>query len=109
MASFNLPPASEQPTSQQLVDMQQQWSKFIGNIATQAKLVSTSRLSFDGRVIDRNLMVSDGINITNNETLSGNMVIKSSSLHEATEMAKSCPILTMGGSVEVRTMIPMQP
>ncbi|CAM4203090.1 hypothetical protein ZONE111905_07935 [Zobellia nedashkovskayae] len=36
------------------------------------------------------------------------MVVKSSSLKDATEMAKGCPILKVGGSVEVRNVIPME-
>ncbi|MBL0146368.1 MAG: hypothetical protein IPP48_12045 [Chitinophagaceae bacterium] len=89
--------------------MHEQWSKFIGAIASQARLVSTNRLSFEGNIINKDLSISNGSNITNNETLSGNMVIKASSLIEATEMAKECPVLAMGGSVEVRAILPMQP
>jgi hypothetical protein len=33
--------------------------------------------------------------------------LKAESLEVATELAKKCPILFMGGSVEVRSLIPM--
>lgn len=95
MLLFRMQPTNQQPTGEQLNAMQQQWSIFIGGIAAQAKLVSTSRLGFDGNLIDKNLNVSSGINMTNNETLSGNMVIKASTLKEATEIAKDCPVLAM--------------
>jgi hypothetical protein len=35
------------------------------------------------------------------------MVLKADSMEAATELAKNCPILMMGGNVEVREIIPM--
>jgi len=35
------------------------------------------------------------------------MVLKEESLDSATELGKKCPILIMGGTVEVRGIIPM--
>jgi hypothetical protein len=42
-----------------------------------------------------------------NQTLGGNMVVRANSLDHAVEMAKGCPILQMGGTVEVRDVVPM--
>ena len=39
--------------------------------------------------------------------VAGNMVLKAESLEVASELAKKCPILFMGGTVEVRTINPM--
>lgn len=100
-------PSNQQPTPEQLTAMQQ-WGAYIGSIAAQAKLVSTSRFGFEGNLIDSSLAVTSGISIANNETLTGNMVVKATSLQEATEIAKGCPVLALGGSVEVRNTIPMQ-
>ncbi|CAM3580239.1 YciI family protein [Zobellia roscoffensis] len=108
MLLFRMQPSTEHPTTDQLSEMQQKWGSFIGGIAAQAKLVSTTRLAFEGATIDNQLNVSTGITIANNETLSGNMVIKATTVKEATEIAKGCPILAMGGSVEVRGIIPME-
>lgn len=108
MLLFRMQPSSQEPTAEQLADMQQQWGIFIGGIAMQGKLVGTSRLGFEGNVIGADLAVTGGFSIANNETLSGNMVVKAASLYEATEMAKGCPVLAMGGSVEVRSIIPME-
>jgi hypothetical protein len=109
MLLFRMQPSNQPPTAEQLGAMQQQWGVYISGIAAQAKLVSTSRLGFEGNLIDSSLLVTSGINITNNQTLAGNMVIKATSLYEATEMAKGCPVLAMGGAVEIRNTIPMQP
>lgn len=108
MLLFRMQPSHQQPTPAQWVAMQQQWGSYIGGIAVQAKLVSTSRLGVDGNCIDSRLALSPGINMVGNETVTGNMVIKAASLQEATEIARECPVLAMGGSVEVRNIIPVQ-
>ena len=108
MFLFRMEPSNKQPTATQIASMQKEWGAFIGTIASQAKLVSTCRIGFEGNLILKDGQVENTINVSNNETLSGNMVVKSSSLKDATEMAKGCPILTLGGSVEVRNVIPME-
>jgi hypothetical protein len=108
MPLFRMAPPNNQPTPEQLAAMQQRWSKFIGGIAPQAKLVSTSRPGFDGCLIDSNMQVSSGLNLVNNQFLSGNMVLKAAGLQEAADLAKDCPVLPMEGSVEVRSMIPLK-
>jgi hypothetical protein len=107
MLLFRYEPTNEQPTQEQLQEMQKQWGAFIGNIAMQGKLVSTHQLGFEGNQIFADQTTKEGIHIAEGQTLSGNMVLKAESLEVATELAKKCPILFMGGSVEVRSLIPM--
>ncbi len=108
MLLFRMQPGNQEPTAEQLNAMQQQWGTFIGGIAAQAKLVSTTRLGFESNLVDKDLNVGNGINIVNSEAISGNMVVKAATLDEATEIAKGCPVLAMGGSVEVRNIIPLE-
>lgn len=108
MLLFRMEPTGHQPTPEQFSAMQQQWGVFISSMATQARLVKASRLGFEGKLIDKDFNINNGINVANNETLTGNMIIKATTLSEAAEMAKGCPILAMGGSVEVRNIIPME-
>lgn len=96
-----------QPTAAELSEMHQQWGAFIGNIAIQEKLVSTHQLGFEGMQISPNKSVTEGICIADKQTLSGTMIVKATSISEAVEMAKDCPILLMGGTVEVRSIQPM--
>ncbi len=107
MLLFRFEPTNEQPTQEQLQEMHKQWGAFIGNIAMQGKLVSTYQLGFEGNQIFADQTTKEGIHIAEAQTLSGNMVLKAESLEVATELAKKCPILFMGGSVEVRSLIPM--
>lgn len=107
MLLFRFEPTNEMPTAEQLQEMEIQWGKFIGNIAMQGKLVSTYQLGFEGKKITANQSIEEGFYVAENQMLSGNMVLKANSIEAATELAKNCPILFMGGSVEVRNVIPM--
>ena len=108
MMIFRFTPNQDfQPTPEQEKEMHEQWGSFIGNIAIQEKLVSTHQLGFEGKLISANKEVSEGISVLENQTAGGNMIVKANSIEEATEMAKNCPILLMGGSVEVRNINPM--
>lgn len=107
MLMFRFEPSNEQPTPEQMQEMQKQWGEFIGNIAMQGKLVSTYQLGFEGTQIFPDRTTKEGIQVADGQTLSGNMVLKADSLEVATELAKKCPILLMGGTVEVRSIIPM--
>jgi hypothetical protein len=101
------PNNSYQPTEAEMNEMHQQWGTFIGQIAMQEKLVSTHQLGFEGKQILADKSVVEGIHVSNNQTLGGNMIVRANSLEEAVEMAKNCPILMMGGAVEVRSIQPM--
>ena len=107
MLLFRMAPSQQAPAADEITQMQNQWKKFIGNIASQAKLVNTSRLAFEGSLIQSNGEVTNQILIENNQTLSGNMIVKASNLTEAENLAKHCPVLFASGSVEVRSLIPM--
>jgi hypothetical protein len=96
-----------QPTETEMSDMQQQWGAFIGGLAIQERLVSTYQLGFEGKRIFADSTVQEGINIAEKQTLGGNMVVKAGSLEQAVALAKGCPILSMGGTVEVRNIMPM--
>ncbi len=107
MLLFRMEPSNQQPTPEQLSEMHKQWGDFIGNIAMQGKLVSTHQLSFEGKQIAANQSITESIYIANNQTLAGNMVLKAISIDQAVTLAKKCPILLMGGTVEVRQIQPM--
>lgn len=109
MLIFRFTPNFEyHPTTEENAQMHEQWGRFIGEIALKEKLVSTHQLGFEGRQIDTNQNISNEICVQENQTIGGNMIVRSNSIEEATELAKGCPILSMGGSVEVRSIIPME-
>jgi len=109
MMVFRFEPNFEyQPTAQEQKEISEQWGSFIGNIAIKEKLVSTHQLGFEGKQIFSDLSTKDEISITDRKTIGGNMIVKANSIEEATTMAKESPILKIGGSVEVRSIIPME-
>lgn len=52
-------------------------------------------------------VVTDGPYIESKELVSGFYILNAESLEEATELSKGCPILKLGGSIEVREIMKM--
>lgn len=85
-----------------------QWRDWMGSIAAQNKLANPgNRLGFDAKVLKPNNVITDGPFVELKEMVSGYIVVKTDTLDEAVELAKGCPILQVGGSVEVRSVIAM--
>ncbi len=89
----------------------QAWMKqtmdWIGSISAQNKFVSGTGLPFDGaRVVkttNAKKVVTNGPFGDIKETIGGLIVVKASSIDEAVEFAKGCPVLQgEGNSLEVR-------
>ena len=109
MMMFRFEPIQDyQPTEEELNGQQQKWGTWIGGIAAQAKLVDTNQLGFEGKLLYPDLSVKDGIYVSENKTLGGNMIVRAASIDQAMELAKGCPILEMGGFVEVRDIVSMK-
>ena len=93
---------------EQIQAMMKPWQDWIGSIAAQNKLVTAgNRLTAEGNVVKPNNVVTNGPYVETKEAIGGYTIIKADSLEEATAMSKDCPILMVGGSVEVRMIIPM--
>ena len=93
---------------EQLQVMMKPWQDWMGSIAAQNKLVDQgNRLEADGKVVKPNNMVTNGPYVEIKEAIGGYTIIRAASIEEATEVSKSCPILQVGGNVEVRAIIPM--
>jgi hypothetical protein len=108
MFLFRFEPTNNyQPTEVEMTEQYQAWGAFIGGIAIQERLVSTHQLGFSGKQIFADSSIADGMSILANQSLGGNMVVTANNLDHAVEMAKGCPILQMGGTVEVRDVVPM--
>jgi hypothetical protein len=101
------PDFSQQPSPEELAEMGQQWGAYFGGLAMQEKLVSTHQLGFEGVQVSADHTVTEGIHIVNHMTMGGNLIVRANTIAEATEIAKGCPILLMGGTVEVRSITPM--
>ena len=99
----------QQLSPEQMQAMMKPWQDWMGSLAAQNKLVSSgARLERDGKVVKSDKVVSDGPYVEIKEAIGGYIVIRATSLDEAAEMSKECPILQVNGSVEVRCLIPME-
>jgi hypothetical protein len=99
---------NQQLSPQQMQAIMTEWQNWMGGIAAQNKLASSGyRLGTDIATIKPGNVVTDGPYAEIKEMLSGLIVVKAASLAEATAIGKGCPILTVGGSVEVRSVIIM--
>jgi hypothetical protein len=95
------------PSAEQMQASMKQWQDWMGGIAAQGKFVSTSRLSPAGKTLSPNKIITDGPFAEVKEIIGGYLVVKTESIDEAMELAQGCPILEVGGKVEVRPIIPM--
>ena len=99
-ADYNAMPAG---TPEQMEAMTKRWMDWIAGIAKQNKLVDRgNRLTNTGHVIKPNNVVTNGPYTEIKESIGCYSIVKAGSYDEALEIAKGCPILTVGGSMEVR-------
>ncbi len=95
-----------QPSPEQMQSAIRQFQDWIGGIAAQNKLVEPpKRWDSGGRVIKNNV-VTEGPYAEIKESLGGIVLIRARDYDEAVELAKGCPILQWGASVEVRMAVP---
>ena len=101
------PNPAMQLSPEQMQDNIKQWQDWIGGIAAQGKFVSTNRLGFEGKTLKPNNIITDGPYAEVKEILGGYVIVKANSLDEAILLAQGCPILFIGGHVEVRNILQM--
>jgi hypothetical protein len=93
------------PSPEQMQASIKQWQDWIGGIAAQGKFVNTNRLGFEGKTLKPNNVITDGPYAEVKEILGGYLILKADTLDEAVALAKGCPILFIGGHVEVRDIL----
>ncbi len=104
MMIFRMTPKPE-VTPEQIQAGIKQWEDWIGGIAAQGKFVSTNQLGFEGKTLHAGQVITDGPYAEVKEIVGGYVIVKADSLSEGLELAEGCPILYMGGHVEVRDII----
>jgi hypothetical protein len=95
----NIPKGSPQ----EMQNETKRWMDWIGSIAAQNKLVNRgNRLDISGKVVKSLNLVTDGPYAETKESIGGYSIVKADTIEEACEMAKGCPVFSIGGTVEVR-------
>jgi hypothetical protein len=92
-----------QQSSEEMQATTQKWMNWVAGIAAQDKLVDRgNRLFRTGKVLNSNGLVSDGPYAEIKESIMGYTMIKATSIEDATKLAHGCPVLSLGGNVEIR-------
>src|SRR5689334_20672648 len=87
-----------QPSPEQMQKMMKPWQDWMGSLGAQNKLASSgNRLASEGRVVKADNLVTDGPYVEIKEAIGGYIVVKANDIDEAAELAKGCPVLTIGG------------
>jgi hypothetical protein len=97
-----------QPTPEEMQNIMQQWMGWIDKLKKQNVYSAGEPLTPPGKVVKGNeATITDGPFAESKEVVGGFFIVKANSLEEATELAKDCPDLPNGGSVEVREIMKM--
>lgn len=89
--------------SKKIEAYRQKWKDWLSGFPAEVQLSSTGfGLSEEGKILKPSGVITDGPFVELKEKLGGLAVIKAESLDEATTLAHGCPVLEIGGSVEIR-------
>ncbi len=106
MMIFRMAPIGDfQPTPEQMQESIKQWQDWIGGIAAQGKFGSTNQLGFTGKTLKADGVITDGPYAEVKEIVGGYIIVKADDIDDAVKLANGCPILFMGGHVEVRDIM----
>lgn len=88
-----------------------QWNAWVDGLLSDRTLERGQPLGLEGRVVDGPLgaRVTDGPYAEGKEVVAGYLMIRAASLAAATEIAKGCPGLATGLTVEVRPLVNFSP
>lgn len=98
---------SVKPSPEQMQQLLTDWMSWMGSIAAQDKLADKgNRLSMsEAKTVKSGELVTNGPYTEVKECINGYIVVKTSTIDEAVSLAKECPILNIGGHVEVRKVV----
>src|SRR6266540_2155683 len=105
------PESHEHLSPAQRQQMMKQWNDWYGGLASQGKVQHGRPLGLTGRVVSgvAGERVIDGPYAEAKEVVGGYFFLNVADLDEATEIAKHCPGLAIGLTVEVRPVVEVSP
>ena len=98
-----LDPATASP--QDMQNNMQKWFGCVEDLKKRNIYAAGEALTPEGKTVRTQTVVTDGPFAESKELVGGFFVVKANSLDEAVELAKSCPDLPLGGTVEVREVM----
>ena len=83
-----------------------EWMAWLNQQRSENRLIASDRLNDAGKLLRGSTSVTDRPLAEAKEVVAGFLIMTADSLEHATEIARSCPGLSYGGSVEVRPVEP---
>ena len=97
-------------TPDEMQNIMQKWTDWIGEGFAKGWLVDAGdALTEEGKVVHENKVVTDGPFVEAKEIVGGYSIVSAASISAAAEIAKGCPGLIGGGTVEVRVFAGLAP
>lgn len=98
-------------TAKERAELSARWNAWYEGLAARGKARQGSPLALGGRVVSgvRGQVVRDGPYAEAKEAVGGYVFLDAVDLDEATELAKDCPGLDIGLTVEVRAVVAASP
>ena len=83
----------------------QKWFDWVADLQAKGRYAGGEALLPTGKTVRRDNLVTDGPYAESKELVGGYFLVKAESIEDATELAKACPDLPLGGTVEVRDVV----
>lgn len=99
-----------QPSPDQLQAMVKMWDDWQAKLEESGNFngsnpLATNALGMEGRTINASGTISDGPYAEVKEHVGGYTIVKANNIDHAAELAQGCPILNVGGTVEIRDVM----
>ena len=92
-------------TPQEMQKNMQKWEKWIGEGMQKGWMVDPGDgLTQEGCVVNAKKVATDGPFVESKEIVGGFSIVEADTLNAAAKLAKGCPALLTGGTVEVRRL-----
>ena len=105
------PDVHQHLTPEEQEQLTKRWNDWVDGLMAKGQMQHGRPLGFDGRVVSgsRGERVTDGPFAEATEVVGGYVLLSVANLDEATTIAKQCPGLPLGLSVEVRPVLDFSP
>jgi hypothetical protein len=104
------PQGLAQMTPEEMQAHMAKWTKWIEEGFKKGWMVDAGDgLTPEGRMVNSQKVVTDGPFVESKEIVGGFSIVQTDRIDEAAELAKGCPVLSAGGSVEVRPLAGLVP
>lgn len=97
-------------TPEQIQQFHEKWQTWFAEGSKKGWMLDASTaLRTEGRIVDATTAVTQGPLLEANDVVRGYVNVQTETLDTAAELAKGCPILQHGGTVEVRPFFGIAP